>query len=165
MRSHDAVRYDAWNLSDGDARPRGIRDRDSALHTDRAVHHGSLGPADSRDLRVFPFDVIVDNLTELGGKLIVRAAQRFHVVAIDVNRAAGLFARTRQADADVRRLRLAWTIHDAPHDSERHILHALVANFPRRHHLANVILRALRQFLKRRARRPAASRAGGEIGR
>ena len=73
-------------------------------------------------------DVVVDQTLELRRELVVGAAQRRDVLAVDEDRAARLLAGAGQADADVRRLRLAGTVDDAAHHGERHRLDAFVAS-------------------------------------
>jgi hypothetical protein len=70
------------------------------------------------------------------------------------------FAGSRQADADVRRLRLARPVDDATHDSEGQGFNARVLLLPHRHLLADVLLRALGELLERRARRASTSGTG-----
>src|SRR5262245_27197170 len=79
---------------------------------------------------VLVLDVVIDQTLELGSKLVVGAAQRLHVLAVDVDRAARFFAGAGQADADARRLRFTGPVDDAAHDGERHLFDALVAGFP-----------------------------------
>src|SRR6185295_15100835 len=114
---------------------------------------------------VLVLDVVIDKTLELGGEFVVAAAQGRDVLAVDEDRTARLLAGARQADADARRLRLPRTVDDAAHDRERHLLDAFVRHFPLGHLVADVALNPLGKFLERAARRPPASRAGGDARR
>src|SRR5438876_5441026 len=89
---------------------------------------------------VIALDVVIDQTLERRGEVVVRAAQGGNVLTVDVHGAARLLAGAWQADADVRRLRLAGTIDDAAHDRERHRLDALVRGLPCGHLVADVVL-------------------------
>ena len=79
------------------------------------------------------------------------------MLPVDEDRATRLFPGARQADADARRFRFARTVDDAAHDGERHRLDALVRLLPFGHLVADVGLNPFGEFLKRAARRAAAS--------
>ena len=85
----DAVWFDARDVSDGDRRAGALRHRDSDVHAHGTLYDCPLGPAYCPvllPLRVFPVNVLVDNLLKLGGELVVGPAQRLDVLAVDVNR-------------------------------------------------------------------------------
>src|SRR5262245_7716561 len=111
---------------------------------------------------VLVLDVVIDQLLEFCGELVGGAAQRLHMVTVDVHRAARFFAGAGQADADARRLRFAGPVDHTAHDRERHLLDALVGRFPLGHPVADVFLNALGELLERSARRPAAAGTRGD---
>src|SRR5713101_3294217 len=94
-------------------------------------------------------NVIVDERLKCNGKLIISAFERDVFLSVDVNRAAWRFASARQADADVRGLRLPRTVDDAPHHREGHLFNAFILRLPDRHAVADVALDRLGQFLER----------------
>src|ERR1043166_7807470 len=57
--------------------------------------------------------VLVDELTELARQLVIRAAQRLHVLAVDIYRAVRRLAGAGETDADVGGLRLAGAVDHA----------------------------------------------------
>src|SRR5687768_8425287 len=124
------------------------------------------GPIRSLDLpRVLRVDIVVDEALELDGELVVRAAQRLHVLAVNVDGAVRRLAGARQADADIRRLRLAGAIHHAAHDGEGHRLDTVVAQFPLGHLVPDVPLDPLGELLEGAARGAAAPRTRGDARR
>src|SRR5918911_609653 len=92
---------------------------------------------------VMVFDVVIDEALKLRRELVVGAAQRGDVFAVDEDGTGGRLAGARQADADVRRFRLAGAVHDAAHHGQRHRFHAGVPRLPLGHHVADVALNAL----------------------
>jgi hypothetical protein len=109
-------------------------------------------------------DVVIDQTLEIRRQLVVGAAQRRHVLAVDEDRAARLLAGARQADADVRRLRLAGPLTTQP------ITASVIVSTPSyasstRHLLADVVLDPLGQLLERAARRAAAAGTRGHARR
>src|SRR2546425_12353124 len=86
--------------------------------------------------------------TTLFRELVVGAAQRLHVLPVDVDRATRFFTRARQADADAGRFRFTWPVDDAAHDGERHLLDALVRVFPLGHLVADVSLNPFGELLE-----------------
>ncbi len=102
--------------------------------------------------------VIGDDLLEFLGDAL--ALERDGLLAVDVHRRDGHFARARQADADVGHLRFARAVDHAAHDGDAHLLHAGVAGAPLRHLRAQVGLDLVGELLEVGAGRPAASRAG-----
>src|SRR5437762_2978516 len=96
-----------------------------------------------------PLDVVIHEPLKRRGKLIVIAAQRRHVPAVDEDWTARLFARAGKADAYARGLRFPRSVDDAAHDRERHRLHAFVRRLPLGHLVAHVVLNLLGQFLER----------------
>src|SRR5262249_40578890 len=106
---------------------------------------------------VLPLDVVVDKTLELGGEVVVGAAQVRDVAAADVDGATRFFAGSGKTDADARRLRLARPVDDATHDGQRHLFDPLVRRLPFGHPVADVRLYPFGQLLKRRARRPTAA--------
>src|ERR1043166_7779896 len=102
--------------------------------------------------------VLVDELTELARQLVIRAAQRLHVLAVDIYRAVRRLAGAGETDADVGGLRLAGAVDHAAHDGERHRLDAFVLRLPFGHLLADVALDLLGELLERGARRAPAAR-------
>src|SRR5579862_6526690 len=115
--------------------------------------------------RIPGVDVVVDELLEFARELVVRAAQRFHVLAVNIDGTVRRLARAGQADADVRGLRLAGSVDDAAHDRQRHRLDALVRRLPLRHLVADVALDLLGELLERAARRAPAAGTRGDAGR
>ena len=65
--------------------------------------------------RVLRADVIIYQLAERDGEFIVIAVQGDELLAVDVDRATGLFARAGEADADVGGLGFAGAVDDAAH--------------------------------------------------
>src|SRR5262245_38990960 len=65
-------------------------------------------------------DVLIDETLKLRGELVVGAAQSGDVLPVDVHGAVRRFTGAGQADPDVRRLRFAGAVDDAPHDGQRH---------------------------------------------
>src|SRR5437899_5462016 len=104
-----------------------------------------------RLVRILLCDVIVHQLLERGGKLIVSAFERNVLFPVDVHRAARRFASARQADANVGSFGFARAIDDATHHREGHFFDAFVLRFPTGHHVPDVALDALGQFLERSA--------------
>ena len=115
--------------------------------------------------RVLRRDVVVDERAEGGRELLVGALQRREVLAVDVDGAVRLLARSGQRDADRGGLRLAGSVDDAAHDRERHVLDTLVLRLPDRHLVADVALDALGELLERRRGRAPAARARGHARR
>src|SRR5262245_15625364 len=102
---------------------------------------------------VLALDVVIDQTLEVGGKLVVRPAQRGDMLAVDEHRAAGFLACARQADANAGGLRLARTVDHTAHDRQRHFFDTLVSRLPLGHPVADIALNSFGQLLERRARR------------
>src|SRR5690348_2699526 len=105
----------------------------------------------ARARRKLARDVLLDELLEFLGDPL--ALQRHGLLAVLVDGCDGAFAGARQADADIRVLALAGTVHDAAHDRDAHVLDALEPAPPLGHAMADVRLDALRELLEIRARR------------
>src|SRR3954468_17645630 len=67
-------------------------------------------------------DVVINETLKFSREFVVGAAQRLHVVAVDVDRTARLLAGAGQADADVRGLRFTRAVDDTAHHRQRHRL-------------------------------------------
>ncbi len=132
---------------------------------------GRLGHADGGRkraggaTRIFAGNVVVDEFLEGDGEFVVRALQGDEFFAVDVDGAAWLFAGAGEADADVGGAGFAGTVDDAAHDGELQFLDAFVLRFPLGHFVANVLLDALGQFLKRGACGASAAGTCGDAGR
>src|SRR6266576_1869133 len=115
--------------------------------------------------RIILPNVAVHQRLERRRQLIISTFERNILLSININRAARRFARSRQADADVRGFRFPQPVHDAAHHRQRHVLYAFVLRLPDRHAVADVPLNRFGQFLKRSARRASAPEAGRHAGR
>src|ERR1700737_2871489 len=93
-------------------------------------------------------DVVVDQRLKGRGQLIIVAFQGYIFLAVDVDGAARGFPSAREADANVSGLRFARAVDDTTHDREGHRFHAFILRLPYGHHVADIALNALRQFLK-----------------
>src|SRR6266581_2446202 len=114
---------------------------------------------------IFLGDIVVDERLKCNGQLIIGAFERDVLLPININRAARRLAGSRQADADIRGLRLPRTVYDAAHHRQRHALDAFVLRLPDGHAIADVALNRLRQFLKRGAGGAPAAGARRHAGR
>src|SRR5579872_647363 len=132
---------------------------------------GRLGHADGGRkrawgaARILAGDVVVDKLLEGDGEFVVRAFQGDEFFAVDVDRAAWFFASAGEADADVSGAGFARAVDDAAHHGELQFLDTFEFRFPLGHSVANVLLDALSQFLKRGACGAAAAGTCGDAGR
>src|SRR6185436_1616152 len=68
-------------------------------------------------------DVVLDERAEAFVELVIGAAERGEVLAVDKDWAVRRFAGPRQADADVRRLGFSRSVDHAPHDREGQCFH------------------------------------------
>src|SRR4030095_5075693 len=100
-------------------------------------------------LRVLALHVLFDELLNLFRDML--ALERHGLLAIDIHRGHRPLASTRQADANVGMLTLAWAGDDTTHHRDSHVLHARMTLAPFRHALTDVTLDLLRQFLEIRA--------------
>src|SRR5262245_45345333 len=121
-----------------DARTACIASRCSGRNAANPQTRWSVSSSSRSASGVGVLDVLIDQALERGGELVVGAAQSGHVLAVDVDGTVRSFAGPRQADADVRRLRLTGSVDDAAHHGERHRLDAVVGRLPLGHLLADV---------------------------
>src|SRR6188768_478865 len=137
----------------------------AARRRDRRQRGGDGWPGGLRAGGIAGGDVVVDESAEALRQLVVRASKRREVLTVDEDRAIRRLTGAWKADADVRGLRFAGTIHDTAHDGERERLHALVTLLPVGHLRTNVVLRSLGEFLEGAAGCASASRASGDAWR
>src|SRR5687768_16389165 len=102
--------------------------------------------------------VVLQEHAEAVRELVVRAAERREVFAVDVDRTVGRLARAWQADPDIGSFGLTGAIDDAAHDSKGQCLDALVLRFPFRHPRADVLLRTFGQLLESSTRGASTTR-------
>src|ERR1043166_10290173 len=91
-------------------------------------------------------DVIFDDRLELFSDTL--ALQRDGLTAIDVPRRHWHLVGARQADADIRVLRFARTVHHAAHYGDPHLLHPGIDGSPDGHLRPQIRLDALRELLE-----------------
>jgi hypothetical protein len=127
-------------------------------------HKAKLSDGSGLAAGVFGRDVVVDEFLEGGGELVVSSFEGDEFFAVDVDGAAGLFAGAGQADADVGGAGFARAVDDAAHDGELQFFDTFELRFPFGHSVANVILDALGEFLKRGAGGASTAGTGGDAG-
>src|SRR5690606_24966125 len=107
-------------------------------------------------------NVILDDGLEFLCDAITLESDR--ALAVHEHRRGGQLAGARQADADIGMPALTRTVHDTPHHSDIHRLHAGVLAFPYRHLGSQVGLDAVSKFLKEAAAGATATRACNDHG-
>src|SRR3972149_6877713 len=109
-------------------------------------------------LHVFFSYILINDDSEFRSNVFT--AQGHGLFAIDVDRRSRALTGTGQADADVRQLAFARSVHHTAHHRHGHALNAFMALAPHRHLLAQMRLDALRQLLKETAGGASASGTG-----
>src|SRR5215207_6121720 len=79
----------------------------------------SAGVANRIETWVLVIDVVIEKLLKGRGELVVRAAERGRMKAIDIHRTVRRLAGAGQRDADVGGFGFARPVDDAAHDRER----------------------------------------------
>src|SRR6185503_15367633 len=128
------------------------------------VYTRTGGPSTGRgslSRRVSPGDVVLQDVDELRHEAV--AAQRAVEAAVDEHRRNRLLERAREADPDVRMLRLTRAIDHAAHHRDAQLLGAGMALAPLRHPFLEIGLDLLGHLLEEGRRGPAAARTGAHL--
>src|SRR3984957_14466815 len=113
--------------------------------------------------RVRSIDVGVQNIDELGDDFI--AAKRAFELAIDVDGRHRFLESARKRDPQIRFFRFAWTVYDAAHHRDLHLLDARVLRLPYGHLFAQIRLNLVGHVLEKSAGGASAAGARGDLRR